>query len=79
MNLLISDLFSLAQEHFPAVPDAEDSSRQRLLSRQLDAVRGSLGEDFVDKLRDLTGEQGLQDQEAAFLQGLRLGLVLHRL
>lgn len=79
MNLLISDLFSLAQEYFPAVPDVESPSRQRLMDRHLDAVRAGLGEDFMDKLWETLAEQGQQDQEAAFLQGLRLGLSLHRL
>lgn len=79
MNILLSDLFSLAQEHFPAAPDGEESSRQRLLARHLDAVRAGLGEDFLDKLWQAMAEQGQADQENAFLQGLRLGLALHRL
>nr|WP_317323023.1 hypothetical protein [uncultured Flavonifractor sp.] len=79
MNILNSDLFSLAQEHFPAAPDPEARSCQRLLARHLDSVRAGLGEDFMDKLRDILTEQGRLDQEAAFLQGLRLGLALHRL
>lgn len=79
MDALICNLFSLAQEHFPAAPDGEDSSRRRLIARHLDAVRAGLGEDLTDKLRDTLAEQDRQDQEAAFLQGLRLGLALHRL
>lgn len=79
MDALICNLFSLAQEHFPAAPDAEESSRQRLLTRHLDTVRSGLGEDFMDKLWEAMAEQGQADQEAAFLRGLRLGLALHRL
>ena len=78
MNTLIPDLFSLAQEYFPAVPDAESPSRQRLIARHLDTVRAGLREDFMDKLWETLAEQGQQDQEAAFLQDLRLGLALHR-
>ena len=55
------------------------TSRQRLLARHLDTVRAGLGDDFIDKLWDTLMEQGQADQENAFLQGLRLGLALHRL
>ena len=79
MNILLSDLLSLAQEHFPTVPNAEDASRQRLLARHLGTVRAGLGEEFMDKLWEALAEQGQADQENAFLQGLRLGLALHRL
>ena len=79
MDILITDLFSLAQEHFPTVPDGEESSRQRLMARHLDTVRGGLGEDFMDKLWETMAEQSRADQEAAFLRGLRLGLAFHRL
>ena len=79
MDILISDLFSLAQEHLPTVPDGEESSRQRLMARHLDTVRAGLGEGFMDKLWETMAEQSRADQEAAFLRGLRLGLALHRL
>ena len=79
MDTLLCDLFSLAQEHFPTLPDAEDASRQRLLARRMDTVRAGLGEEFMDKLWEVLAEQGRADQEAAFLRGLRLGLALHRL
>lgn len=79
MDTLICNLFSLAQEHFPTVPDGEESSRQRLMARHLDTVRAGLGEGFMDKLWETMAEQSRADQEAAFLRGLRLGLALHRL
>ena len=79
MNELLSDLYELSGAYFPAPDDGEARSCRRLRERHLGTVRARLGEDFTQKLRDVELELERAEQEAAFLQGLRLGLSLCRL
>ena len=79
MDTLLFDLRSLAEEHFPAAPAPEEQECRQLLARHLSAVRAGMGGEFAEKLSDVGAEWGLLNRERAFLQGLRLGLALHRL
>ena len=79
MDMIVPDLLSLAEEHFPVNPGAEAQTCRQLLERHLSAVQAGMGVDVSEKLRDVGAELGQLEKEAAFLQGLRLGLALQRL
>ena len=79
MDQLLPDLLSLAEDHFPAAPSEEAQACRQLLERHLSAVRAGMGADAAEKLRNAGAELGQWEREAAFLQGLRLGLALHRM
>ena len=79
MDAMLSDLLSLAEDYFPVAPADEAQACRQLLERHLSAVRAGMGADAAEKLRNAGAELGQWEREAAFLQGLRLGLALHRM
>ena len=79
MNPLLLDLLSLAEDHFPPASTEEVQTCQRLKARQFGAASAAMGAENAQKLRDAVEECAQLEREAAFLQGLRLGLALHRL
>ena len=79
MNTLLWDLLSLSDEYVPAPSDSTYQNCQALRERHFSTVQAGLGSDFAAKFRDTLDELGQLERERAFLQGLRLGLALHRL
>ena len=79
MESLLTDLFSMAQEHSPSTHSAQRQACAALRERHLSAVRAGMGEEFYEKLRDAADECAYLDAEEAFLWGLRLCLALNRL
>ena len=79
MDTFLANLFSLVEEHFATVCTPEDRKLEQLRERHFAAVRAGMGQEFCEKLQDAVDECAWKDREAAFFQGLRLGLALHRL
>lgn len=78
MNNLISGLYDLMEDRYGQDlllrPDYQECQGvQRSLSAKLQAA---LGEEFCEKVNDITTEIAQMEREAAFTWGLRLGLAL---